>query len=70
MQVNVKHGKLKHCVRPNMLMRTQLFLVENVHQKTRICLVENALRYFTPAALPRREDLKSRVCRYMKRTAS
>ena len=34
------------------------------------CLAANAQRYFTPAALPKREDLKFRACRSMLSTTS
>ena len=40
-----------------MLIRTQFSAVENVHQKNKL-FSGNCLRYFTPAALPRREDSK------------
>ena len=40
------------------VIRTQLFRCEKNHQKKENCVVENALRYFTLSALPRREDPK------------
>jgi hypothetical protein len=52
-----------------LLMWTQLFLVGNVHQKYKL-FSGKCLRYFTPAALPKREDLKFRACRSMLSTTS
>jgi hypothetical protein len=44
-----------------LLMWTQLFLVGNVHQKYKL-FSGKCLRYFTPAALPRREEAEHCSC--------
>ena len=70
MQVNVEHDRLKHCVRLNIAHVETTLSSWKCSSKKPNCWAAHAQRYFTPAALPRREDLKFGACRSMLSTTS